>query len=288
MIKKHAGKLSLSAACRLLEVRRTGYYEWAARDGERPQRVRQDEALTVKIKNIFYESKRVYGARKIQRMLRREGWKVGRKRIRRLMLQAGLVPITYRRHVQTTDSRHALAIFPNLLNRDFTAAAVNRVWVSDFTYIRTDKGWLYLCTVLDICSKRVVGWAVSRTIDRHLAIAALEKAIKARRPASGFIFHSDRGSQYASADFRNTLARHGGRQSMSGPGNPYDNACAESFFRSLKVECVDAAHFTSRKQAADQIAEYLLFYNRRRIHASLDYRTPAAFERDLANLSLAL
>ena len=146
----------------------------------------------------------------------------------------------------------------------------------------------YLCTVLDICSKRVVGWAVSRTIDRHLAIAALEKAIKARRPASGFIFHSDRGSQYASADFRNTLARHGGRQSMSGPGNPYDNACAESFFRSLKVECVDAAHFTSRKQAADQIAEYLLFYNRSRIHASLDYRTPAAFERDLANLSLAL
>lgn len=288
MIKKHAGKLSLSAACRLLEVRRTGYYEWAARDGERPQRVRQDEALTVKIKNIFYESKRVYGARKIQRLLRREGWKVGRKRIRRLMLQAGLVPITYRRHVQTTDSRHALAIFPNLLNRDFTAAAVNRVWVSDFTYIRTDEGWLYLCTVLDICSKRVVGWAVSRTIDRHLAIAALEKAIKARRPASGFIFHSDRGSQYASADFRNTLARHGGRQSMSGPGNPYDNACAESFFRSLKVECVDAAHFTSRKQAADQIAEYLLFYNRRRIHASLDYRTPAAFERDLANLSLAL
>ena len=288
MIKKHAGKLSLSAACRLLEVRRTGYYEWVARDRERPQRVRQDEALTVKIKNIFYESKRVYGARKIQRLLRREGWKVGRKRIRRLMLQAGLVSITYRRHVQTTDSRHALAIFPNLLNRDFTAAAVNRVWVSDFTYIRTDEGWLYLCTVLDICSKRVVGWAVSRTIDRHLAIAALEKAIKARRPASGFIFHSDRGSQYASADFRNTLARHGGRQSMSGPGNPYDNACAESFFRSLKVECVDAAHFTSRKQAADQIAEYLLFYNRSRIHASLDYRTPAAFERDLANLSLAL
>ncbi len=277
----------MSQACRILQVRRQGYYEWEARQIERPQRYRQDEVLTVKIKNIFYESKRRYGARKIVRLLRREGWIVSRKRVRRLMLASGLVPITYRRHVATTDSKHNLGVFPNLLERKFTAEAVDKVWVSDFTYIRTDEGWLYFCSVLDICSRRVVGWAVSRTIDRHLAIAALENAVQNRCPAPGFIFHTDRGCQYASSDFRNAVVRHGGLQSMSGPGNPYDNACAETFFRSLKVECVDAAHFATRRQAAQAIAEYLLFYNRRRIHASLDYRTPAEFERDIIRLSSA-
>lgn len=209
---------------------------------------------------------------------------VGRKRVRRLMLESGLVPITLRRHVATTDSKHGLAVFPNLVNRDFRAVIVNRIWVSDFTYLRTDEGWLYLCSVLDICSRRVVGWAVSRTIDRNLAIAALENAVKNRRPGRGLIFHTDRGSQYASADFRRAVVGYGGLQSMSGPGSPYDNACAESFFRSLKVECVDAEHFATRRQATDEITEYMLFYNRRRIHASLNYRTPVEFERDLMSL----
>ena len=267
-----------------MNVRRQGYYEWAARERERPVRFRQDEVLTAKIKNIFYESKRRYGARKIRRLLRREGWTVSRKRVRRLMLESGLVPITFRRHVATTDSKHGLSVFPNLVNRNFRAVTVNRVWVSDFTYIRTDEGWLYLCSVLDICSRRVVGWAVSRFIDRNLAIAALENAVKNRRPGRGFIFHTDRGSQYASADFRSTVARYGGLQSMSGPGSPYDNACAESFFRSLKVECVDATRFATRRQATEEIAEYMLFYNRRRIHASLDYRTPVEFELDLMSM----
>lgn len=277
----------MSQACRVMGVRRQGYYEWAARRRERPVRYRQDEVLTAKIKNIFYESKRLYGARKIQQLLRRDGWNIGRKRVRRLMRQAGLVPITLRRHLTTTDSKHSLAVFPNLLNRDFTATTMNRIWVSDFTYIRTDESWLYLCSVLDICSRRVVGWAVSKTIDRHLAIAALENAVKNRRPARGFTFHSDRGSQYASADFRKVVAKYGGLQSMSGPGNPYDNACAESFFRSFKVECVDATHFSSHKQALGEIAQYMLFYNRRRVHASLGYRSPVEFERDLLAQALA-
>jgi len=279
MIQKHAGKLSVSAACRLLGVRRQGYYEWLNREENHPIRFRQDELLTVKIKNIFYESKRIYGARKIQQLLRAERHYIGRKRIRRLMSQAGLVPITFRRHVTTTDSKHSLPVFPNLLNQGLTAPAANRVWVSDFTYIPTDEGWLYLCSVLDIYSRRVVGWAVSKTIDRHLAIEAFENAVKTRKPEQEFLFHTDRGSQYASADFRNTVAKHGGIQSMSGSGNPYDNAYAESFFRSLKMECVDPSHFSSRKQAADEIALYMLFYNRIRIHASLGYRSPADFER---------
>ena len=212
-----------------MDVRRQGYYEWDARQETQSVRFRQDAILTAKIKNIFYESKRRYGARKIRQALRRDGWVLSRKRIRRLMQANGLVAITFRRHVNTTDSKHGLAVFPNLLKRDFTAKAVNRVWVSDFTYIRTDEGWLYLCSVLDIASRRVVGWSVSKTIDRHLAIAALENAIENRRPEKGFIFHTDRGSQYASFDFRNAVARYGGLQSMSSPGNPYDNACAESF-----------------------------------------------------------
>lgn len=277
----------MSHACRALKVRRQGYYEWETRQRDRTVRERQDEILTAKIKNIFYESMRRYGARKIMRLLRRDGWIVSRKRVRRLMLGSGLVPITYRRHVATTNSRHDLGVFPNLLERKFTAETTNKVWVSDFTYIRTDEGWLYLCSVLDICSRRVVGWAVSRTIDRHLAITSLEKAVKNRRPGRGFIFHADRGCQYASSDFRSAVAHHGGIQSMSGPGNPCDNACAETFFRSLKVECVDASHFATRGQAAEAIGEYMLFYNRRRIHASLDYRTPVEFERDLSRLSSA-
>ena len=287
MIEAHAGRMKKSEACRVLGVRRQGYYEWKARVETRPVRHRQDEVLTVKIENIFYESKRLYGARKIQRLLRREGWDIGRKRIRRLMCQAGLVPITFRRHKTTTDSKHSLPVFPNLLNQKFKAEAVNRVWVSDFTYIRTDEGWLYLCCILDIYSRRVVGWAASETIDRHLGIAALEKAVNSRRPGRGFIFHTDRGSQYASSDFRNAVANRGGLQSMSGYGNPYDNACAESFFRSLKMECVDPTHFSSRKRAMDAIAQYMLFYNRRRIHASLDYRSPVDFENAWGSIEVA-
>ena len=280
MIKEYAGKLSISDACGTMQVRRQGYYEWLARRENPPERLRQDQILTVRIKNHFYESKCIYGARKLQHLLRREGFLASRKRVGRLMRKEGLVPITLRRHIATTDSKHSLAIFPNLLNQDFTASAANRVWVSDFTYIRTDEGWLYLCTVLDLYSRRVVGWAVSATIDRHLAIAAFESAIKGRCPAQGFIFHSDQGSQYASADFRRVVAEHGGIQSMSGHGNPYDNACAESFFRSFKVECMDREHFSTREEARKVVSQHMLFYNRRRIHETLGYLSPAEFERN--------
>lgn len=235
--------------------------------------------LTAKIKNIFYESNRIYGARKILAVLRRNGDFVSRKRVRRLMDAAGLVPISWRRSVQTTVSDPKAVPFPNLLKQDFKVALPNLTWVSDFTYVPTDEGWLYLCTFVDLFSRRAVGWAVSNTIDRQLAIAALRNAVANRHPGQRLIIHTDRGCQYISWDFRREVASIGGIQSMSRPGTPYDNACAETFFKTLKVECVDKAHFRTRKEAADAIAEYLLFYNRRRIHQSLDYLSPVEFER---------
>lgn len=282
LIQKHAGKMNITKACRLLGARRQGYYEWYKRQED--PRALADRLLTVKIKNIFYESRRVYGARKIQALLYRDGVYTSRKRIRRLMLCAGLVPVTYRRYVNTTDSRTSQLTFPNLLCQNFRTDAVNRVWVSDMTYIPTDEGWLYLCSVLDLYSRRVVGWAVGKTIDQNLAISALTNALQNRNPKKGLIFHTDRGCQYASSGFRNAVACMGGIQSMSRSGNPYDNACAESFFKSLKVECLNTLHFASRTQAVYAIQEYLLHYNRVRIHASLGYLSPVDFEDGL-NLS---
>lgn len=266
-------------------MRRQGYYEW--RRHRESRRARRDCELTKAIKNIFFESDRVYGSRKIREVLRKKKIVIGRGHVHRLMEQAGLVPVTRRRIINTTDSKHDLAIFPNLLQQDFTAEKLNRVWVSDFTYIPTDEGWQYLCSVLDICSRRVVGWAVSKTIDRHLAIAALDHALKSRNPQTGFIFHTDRGCQYASSDFRNAVAAAGGIQSMSRSGTPYDNACAESFFKSLKVEAISRQHFRSRKEAEGAVAKYMLFYNRKRIHATLGYLTPSEFELSIRNLPAA-
>jgi transposase InsO family protein len=191
MVEKHGGALSVRTACELVSARRQGYYEWKQRrDGKRE---RQDRVLTVKIKNIFYESNRIYGARKIRALLVPMGWRVSRKRVRRLMLIEGLAPVTFRRRVNTTDSKHDLGVFANLLKQDFRVALPNKAWVSDFTYIPTDEGWLYLCSVIDLFSRGVVGWAVSSTIDRKLAIAALGNAVKNRNPGRGLIFHRDRG-----------------------------------------------------------------------------------------------
>lgn len=262
--------------CRLLEVRRQGYYEHHKR-GE-TQRQYRERLRAQHIKNVFYENRRIYGARRIVAELAKKGIHVDRKQVRHVMREEGLVPVTCRRRVNTTDSNHHLGVFPNLLKPGNSPKDSNQAWASDMTYVRTDEGWLYLCTVLDLFSRRVVGYAVSKRIDRHLAIAAFQNALRNRHPGRGFIFHSDRGCQYASSDFRIAVANAGGLQSMSGAGNPYDNACAESFFKALKVEWLETMHFQTRQQATKAIGEYLLYYNRKRLHSSLDYQSPVDFE----------
>lgn len=194
------------------------------------------------------------------------------------MRSAGLVPVVWHKSTRTTVVDPQASAFPNLLRQDFRVGLPNRTWVSDFTYIPTDEGWLYLCAFIDLFSRRVVGWAVSDTIDRHLAIRAFRRAVEARCPDKELIVHTDRGCQYTSWDFRREVAACGALQSMSRPGSPYDNACAESFFKAIKTECTDRQHFRTRSEAEVAIARYLLFYNRNRIHQSLDYLSPVSFE----------
>lgn len=198
------------------------------------------------------------------------------------MLASGLIPIVWHKRISTTVSDPNAKAFPNLLAQDFKVALPNKTWVSDFTYIPTDEGWLYLCTFMDLFSRRIVGWAVSSTIDRQLAIAALNNAAENRKPEKGIVIHTDRGCQYTSADFRNAVAAIGGIQSMSRPGTPYDNACAESFFKRIKSERLDGMHFSTHRQAENEVADYILNYNRCRIHQSLGYLTPVEFEEIFA------
>lgn len=277
--------LSMRAMCRLLNVRRQGYYEYHRR-GE-SQRQYRERLQAQQVLNVFYENRRIYGARRIAAELLRKGIHIDRKQVRRIMVKEGLVPVTCRRRVNTTNSSHHLGVFPNLLKENGTPSGTDQVWVSDMTYIRTDEGWQYLCTVLDLYSRRVVGYALSKRIDRHLAIAAFQNAMTNRRPGKGFIFHTDRGCQYASADFRVAVSNSGGKQSMSTAGNPYDNACVESFFKTLKVEWLETRRFSTREQAAKAVGEFLLYYNRKRLHSSLGYQSPVDFELTAPDRPLA-
>ena len=205
---------------------------------------------------------------------------MSRKKISSLMVQNGLCSNAHRRkRVNTTDSRHNMLISDNLLNRQFDQPMPNKAWVTDTTYIRTMEGWLYLSVIIDLYSRRVVGWAMSGKIDAALAVAALKDALRVRKPAAGLIVHSDRGSKFASNTFRDALAEAGALASMSAKGNCYDNACAESFFHTLKVERVYTLNvYATRAQAKVDILSFLLYYNRTRLHSDLGYFSPYAFE----------
>jgi putative transposase len=268
----------VTVLCRTLGVSRAGFY---AAQG-RPPAVREqaDAALGVEVAAIHAESRTCYGSPRVHAELRARGHGVSRKRVARLMRQRGLAARRRRRYRVTTDSAHAHPVPGNLLARQFTAAAPNQVWVTDITYLWTDEGWLYLAVLLDLCSRFVVGWAVREHLGRQLALDALEMALARRRPGPGVLHHSDRGSQYASGDYQAVLARHGFVASMSRRGNCWDNAVAESFFATLKIEGVPATPWATRAEARAALFDYLeIFYNGQRRHSSLGYLSPLAFER---------
>ena len=264
--------------CRVLGVSKSGYYASAKRAPS--ARSQADGRLAVEITAAHRRSRRRYGSPRVHRALRKKGLRVGRKRIERLMREKGLVGRQKRRFRRTTDSKHTSPIAPNVLARDFEPKAPNQAWAGDVTYIATDQGWAYLAVLLDLFSRRVVGWAISATNDTELALAALRRAVATRhRVPSGIVHHTDRGSPYASDDYRGALAEHAMTASMSRTGDCWDNAVAESFFATLRAELVDDEHYATRRHAEASIGEYIeRFYNAERLHSHLDYVSPIEFE----------
>ena len=263
--------------CRCLSVSRSGFYSWRKRSPS--ARARQDARLKVEISASHAASRRTYGSPRILCDLRDEGHRVSRKRVARLMQELGLEGRRKRRFRSTTDSRHRFPVAPNVLMRDFDVDAPNTVWVTDITYVATLEGWLYLAVILDLFSRRVVGYAMSERIDRALVLEALRVALEHRPGARDFIHHSDRGSQYASHDYREALEQAGIMCSMSRRGNCWDNAVAESFFGTLKMELLYELPLQTSGATRAAVADYIdAFYNVRRRHSSLGYQSPLEFE----------
>lgn len=263
--------------CRTLLVSASGFYAWCRRGLS--QRVQEDAALKVEIRAAHAASGKTYGSPRVHEELKAAGQHVGRKRVARLMQEEGLEGQRKRRFRVTTDSRHSYPVAPNALNRDFTVSAPNKVWVTDITYIWTREGWIYLAAILDLFSRRVVGWSADSYIDRTLALDALGMALRTRHPEPGLIHHSDRGIQYASGDYQKLLSEHGITCSMSRKGDCWDNAVAESFFSTLKAELVYRNDYVSRSQARASIFDYIeAFYNGRRRHSTLGYVSPVEHE----------
>jgi putative transposase len=264
--------------CRVLHVSRSGYYAWCKRPAA--ERSREDQRLTLEVAAIHAESRGRYGSPRVHAELQQRGHRIARKRVARLMRTAGLRARMRRRFRCTTDSRHGLPIKGNLLARRFAVSAPNRGWVSDITYLWTFEGWLYLAVVLDLFSRRVVGWSLSQRLERGLVLDALGMALERRQPAGGMLHHSDRGSQYASQEYQQLLAAHGILSSMSRRGNCWDNAVAESFFATLKLELAYETQWRTREDARHALFEYIeLFYNRQRRHSALGYLCPNEFEQ---------
>jgi putative transposase len=260
-----------------MQVNKSGYYAWVKRP--RSAREIRNQELAVKVKKIFDNSGKTYGTRRIAEALIKLGISCGRALARTLMKIAGVAVKRKRKFKTTTDSKHKLPVFPNLLNQNFLVDAPNKVWVSDLTYIWTHEGWSYLAVVLDLYSRQIIGWSMDKNMTVKLVVDAFNMAYWQRWPSAGLIFHSDRGRQYCSIDFRNRLESCKAIQSMSGKGNCFDNAVAESFFGSLKTERVHFVNYQTREEAKLDIVDYIeMFYNSRRLHSYLGYMSPREFE----------
>lgn len=271
--------VTVQQGCQLLGVSRSGLY--AARHRARQPQVHC--GTRVRLRHLFDATGQCYGSRRLRKELAAEGIEIGRYRVRRLMKELQLKPTWKPKFVHTTDSNHTLPVYENVLDRQFEQAEANRAWVSDITYIRTLSGWLYLAVVLDLYSRKIVGWAMAPNMPAELVCTALQIAIAHRRPPPGLIVHSDRGSQYASDEYRDLLARHGFQGSMSRKGNCWDNAVMERFFLNLKMERVWHRQYANPTEAIRDVTDYIVnFYNSRRLHSSLGYLPPNRYELKMA------
>ena len=271
------GSLSVERMCQLAQVSRAGFY----RSLEQQAPDESEMELRSAIQQIFFEHKRRYGYRRVSKELRRRGMRVNRKRVQRLMQEDNLLALQKRAFVATTNSNHELEIYLNLAHR-LKLTGINQLWVADITYIRLQKEFVYLAVILDAFSRKVVGWALDKTLAARLPKAALEMAIAARQPAPGLVHHSDRGLQYAAAEYGQVLQQHGIVPSMSRPANPYDNATCESFMKTLKQEEIYANHYRDLDHLRAHIKTFIeLYYNRSRLHSALGYLPPEEFEQTL-------
>lgn len=280
----HRQEFALEIMCQVLSVSRSGYYAWVARQGREPgQREKRRMELLEKIRTVHEQSEGIYGSPRVYEALKAQGERVCENTVAKLMQEEDIHSIARRRfRVCTTDSNHAHPVAPNLLDRCFERELPNQAWCSDITYIRTGQGWLYLAAVIDLCSRRIVGWAMADHMKASLCLEALEMAVGQRRPGGGLLHHSDRGVQYACGDYQEKLAQLGMTCSMSGRGDCYDNAVMESFFKTLKTERVYQRNYATRQEAKASIFQYIeVFYNRKRLHSSLGYVSPAAYEAQL-------
>lgn len=277
-IAAHREEFRVEVMCRVLGVKRSGYYAWRKRTPS--SRAQADAALLELIQQEHEKSRKTYGSPRVHVVLRRQGVVCGHNRVARLMHRHGIVAYSRRPYHPVTTQRQAGAeAAPNRLNQDFSATAPNQKWVSDFTYILTGEGWLYLAVVLDLFSRKVVGWAMRASMETELVEAALRMALCGRRPPAGLLHHSDQGSQYTSAAYRACLIEAAAQLSMSGVGNCYDNAVIESFFGTLKTECVRGT-FATHALARTTLFEYMeAWYNRQRLHSTLGYLSPVDFEQ---------
>lgn len=281
-IKENQNSFRIELLCKQLEVSRSGYYAWLNRPDS--QRTVENQRLIKTMTESFKSSRQTYGYRRIHQFLKGKGELCGKHRVARLMKKQGLRPKTKRKFKATTNSKHKLPIHQNHLQRDFRPQQANQRWVSDITYIGTNEGWLYLAVVMDLYSRHIVGWAMDSRMTESLVIDALKMALFRRRVASGLLLHSDRGSQYAAGTYQAILKNHGILCSMSRKGNCWDNAAMESFFRSLKVESIYHQSFKTRGEAKLTIFDYIeVFYNRQRIHSTLNYLSPVDYEKSMVN-----
>ena len=271
-------EFSVTLMCELLNVSRSAYYDWLHATPSKT--ATEDIMLMDKINVIFNEGRGSYGTRRIKQSLKNKGFRVSRRRIGRLLKKLKLCCKTKRKFKATTDSKHSLQVAPNLLNRQFAPSQPNRFYAGDITYIPTNEGWLYLAVVIDLYSRKIVGWSMANDMKTKLVNDALLMALWQRKPLRGLIWHTDRGSQYASHSHRAILQQHGIKQSMSRKGNCWDNSVSESFFHTLKTELIHHQKFKTREEAKAAIFEYIeVFYNRVRMHSANDYMSPIEYEK---------